>query len=77
MGAMRIGIPEDYRNYLSLRGASVTGEAAADHQPLTARALAIGTFLSFFLADEVLEHFLTKTQSHSLNFFSIHSLARS
>ena len=49
MGEMRIGIPEDFRNYLSLRGASVTGEAAADHQPLTARALAIGTFLSFFL----------------------------
>ncbi len=46
---MRIGIPQDFRRYLSLRGASVTRESEADHQPLTARALAVGTFLSFFL----------------------------
>ena len=46
---MRIGIPNDFRSYLSLRGASVTREEVADHQPLTGRALAIGSFLSFFL----------------------------
>ena len=46
---MRIGIPKDFRRYLSLRGDSVTGDDQASHQPLTGRALAIGTFLSFFL----------------------------
>ncbi len=46
---MRIGIPQDFRRYLSLRGASVTRESEADHQPLSARALVVGTFLSFFL----------------------------
>tara|TARA_B100000809_G_scaffold162810_1_gene160160 strand:- start:2729 stop:4888 length:2160 start_codon:yes stop_codon:yes gene_type:complete len=46
---MRIGIPKDFRQYLSLRGDSVTGQDQASHQPLTGRALAVGTFLSFFL----------------------------
>jgi hypothetical protein len=46
---MHIGIPKDFRRYLSLRGDSVTGENQAGHQPLTGRALAVGTFLSFFL----------------------------
>ncbi|SVD84780.1 uncharacterized protein METZ01_LOCUS437634, partial [marine metagenome] len=47
---MRIGIPDDFRRYLSMRGVSVTDDEAEDHQPLTGRALAIGSFLSFFLA---------------------------
>ncbi|MEE2658948.1 MAG: DUF6785 family protein [Candidatus Latescibacterota bacterium] len=47
---MRVGIPIDFRRYLSLRGASVTQEEEAGHQPLTKRALAVGSFLSFFLA---------------------------
>jgi hypothetical protein len=46
---MRIGLPNDFRSYLSMRGASVTREETAGHQPLTLRALAIGSFLSFFL----------------------------
>ncbi|MBT4099935.1 MAG: hypothetical protein HOM68_13125 [Gemmatimonadetes bacterium] len=46
---MRIGLPDDFRSYLSMRGASVTREEEASHQPLTARALVIGAFLSFFL----------------------------
>ena len=46
---MRIGLPDDFRNYLSMRGASVTREEEASHQPLTPRALVIGAFLSFFL----------------------------
>jgi len=47
---MNIGIPKDFRRYLSMRGVSVTDGESQDHQPLTARALAIGSFLSFFLA---------------------------
>ena len=47
---MNVGIPRDFKNYLSLRGASVSGEEAEVHQPLTLRALGVGTFLSFFLA---------------------------
>ena len=47
---MNIGLPLDFRRYLSLRGASVTREEEASHQPLTLRALGIGAFLSFFLA---------------------------
>ncbi|MEW6752061.1 MAG: DUF6785 family protein [Candidatus Latescibacterota bacterium] len=47
---MKIGIPADFRSYLSLRGASVTGEQEAQHRPLTLRVLFVGTFLSFFLA---------------------------
>lgn len=46
---MKVGIPQDFRNYLSLRGASISGDETATHQPLTLRALAVGTFLSFFL----------------------------
>ena len=46
---MKIGIPTDFRQYLSFRGASVTGEEQAQHQPLTLRALFVGSFLSFFL----------------------------
>ncbi len=46
---MRIGLPNDFRRYLSMRGASVTLEETASHQPLTLRALAVGSFLSFFL----------------------------
>jgi len=46
---MKIGIPEDFRRYLSLRGASVTREEEATHQPLTLRALGVGAFLSLFL----------------------------
>ena len=46
---MNSGLPPDFRQYLSLRGTSVTGEETAAHQPLTLRALALGTFLSFFL----------------------------
>jgi uncharacterized membrane protein len=46
---MKIGIPQDFRQYLSFRGASVTGDEAAQHQPLTLRALFVGSFLSFFL----------------------------
>ena len=46
---MQIGIPRDFRRYLSLRGDSVTGENPDSHQPLTGRALAVGTFLSLFL----------------------------
>jgi hypothetical protein len=46
---VRIGLPDDFRSYLSMRGASVTREEEASHQPLTARALVIGAFLSFFL----------------------------
>ncbi|MBT6145277.1 MAG: hypothetical protein HOH74_07610, partial [Gemmatimonadetes bacterium] len=46
---MKIGLPDDFRSYLSMRGASVTREEEATHQPLTARALVIGAFLSFFL----------------------------
>ena len=49
MGAVKVGIPQDFRNYLSLRGSSVTGNEAEAHQPLTLRALVVGTFLSFFL----------------------------
>ncbi|MFH1570472.1 MAG: DUF6785 family protein [Gemmatimonadota bacterium] len=47
---MKVGIPWDFRSYLSLRGASVTREEEATHQPLTLRALAVGSFLSLFLA---------------------------
>jgi len=48
---VRVGIPEDFRQYLSLRGASVTGERQeAEHRPLTLRALGVGTFLALFLA---------------------------
>ncbi|MBT3344167.1 MAG: hypothetical protein HOH74_26915 [Gemmatimonadetes bacterium] len=47
---MRIGIPDDFRRYLSMRGVSVTKEEEEHHQPLTGRALAVGSFLSFFLA---------------------------
>ncbi|MCH8336707.1 MAG: hypothetical protein IIC61_12555, partial [Proteobacteria bacterium] len=39
---MNIGLPQDFRRYLSLRGASVTREEVASHQPLTLRALGIG-----------------------------------
>ncbi|MDP7449439.1 MAG: hypothetical protein QF689_12680, partial [Candidatus Latescibacteria bacterium] len=46
---MNIGLPGDFRRYLSMRGASVTREEAESHQPLTLRALAVGAFLSFFL----------------------------
>lgn len=46
---MKIGLPSDFRSYLSMRGSSVTREEEAAHQPLTARALVIGAFLSFFL----------------------------
>ena len=46
---MKVGIPADFRRYLSLRGASVTPEEEAAHQPLTLRALAVGGFLSLFL----------------------------
>ena len=46
---MKIGIPQDFRQYLSFRGASVTGDEEARHQPLTLRALLVGSFLSFFL----------------------------
>jgi hypothetical protein len=46
---MRIGLPNDFRRYLSMRGASVTREETAAHQPLTLRALGVGAFLSFFL----------------------------
>jgi len=46
---LKIGIPPDFRRYLSFRGASVTGEQEAEHQPLTLRALLIGAFLSLFL----------------------------
>ena len=46
---MKIGIPTDFRQYLSFRGASVTGEVEARHQPLTLRVLLVGSFLSFFL----------------------------
>ena len=46
---MKVGIPQDFKNYLSLRGASISGDEAEDHQPLTLRALGVGTFLSFFL----------------------------
>ncbi len=46
---MKIGLPQDFRQYLSMRGTSVTGEETAAHRPLTVRALVIGTFLSFFL----------------------------
>lgn len=49
MGVVKVGIPQDFRNYLSLRGSSVTGNEAEAHQPLTLRALVVGTFLSFFL----------------------------
>ena len=47
---MNIGIPKDFRRYLSMRGVSVINDESQDHQPLTGRALAIGSFLSFFLA---------------------------
>ena len=47
---MKVGIPPDFRQYLSFRGASVTGEQEAEHRPLTLRALVVGAFLSFFLA---------------------------
>ena len=47
---MRIGIPDDFRRYLSMRGVSVVDDESQDHQPLTGRALAVGSFLSFFLA---------------------------
>ena len=46
---MKIGLPADFRSYLSMRGASVTREEEASHQPLTPRALVMGAFLSFFL----------------------------
>ena len=46
---MRIGLPNDFRRYLSMRGASITREETSSHQPLTLRALAVGSFLSFFL----------------------------
>ena len=46
---MKVGIPQDFKNYLSLRGASVAGNEAETHQPLTMRALVLGAFLSFFL----------------------------
>lgn len=46
---MRIGIPDDFRRYLSLRGESVTGEDHANDQPVTPRALVVGGFLSLFL----------------------------
>ena len=46
---MKVGIPQDFKNYLSLRGASISGDEAEGHQPLTLRALGVGTFLSFFL----------------------------
>lgn len=46
---MNIGLPNDFRRYLSMRGASVTREETESHQPLTLRALAVGAFLSFFL----------------------------
>ena len=46
---MNTGIPQDFRQYLSLRGASITREEEAEHQPLTPRALAVGGFFSFFL----------------------------
>ncbi|MEW6756151.1 MAG: DUF6785 family protein, partial [Candidatus Latescibacterota bacterium] len=46
---MRIGIPEDFRRYLSLRGAGVSGEQEAEHRPLTLRMLFVGAFLSFYL----------------------------
>jgi hypothetical protein len=45
-----VGIPPDLRQYLSLRGASVSGQEEANHRPLTLRALIVGSFLSFFLA---------------------------
>jgi hypothetical protein len=48
---LRVSIPPDFRQYLSLRGASVTGEQQqAEHRPLTLRALFVGSFLSLFLA---------------------------
>ncbi len=46
---MRVGIPPDLRQYLSMRGASVTGKEEADHRPLTLRSLVVGSFLSLFL----------------------------
>jgi len=46
---MKVGIPEDFRRYLSMRGASVTREEQAAHQPLTLRGLGVGAFLSLFL----------------------------
>lgn len=46
---MKVGLPQDFKQYLSLRGASVTGDQEAEHRPLTLRGLAIGSFLSFFL----------------------------
>ena len=46
---MNVGLPPDFRQYLSLRGTSVSGEEKAQHQQLTLRALIVGTFLSFFL----------------------------
>ena len=46
---MKVGIPTDFRRYLSLRGASVTREEEATHQPVSLRALAVGGFLSLFL----------------------------
>ena len=47
---MNQGLPQDFRRYLSLRGASATREEAATHQSLTLRALGVGAFLSLFLA---------------------------
>ena len=47
---MRIGLPDDFHRYLSHRGTSVLQDEAAEHQPLTLRALGIGSFLSLFLA---------------------------
>jgi hypothetical protein len=46
---LNFGIPADFRQYLSLRGASVLGDQEAGHQPLTLRAFVVGSFLSFFL----------------------------
>ncbi|MBT7457385.1 MAG: hypothetical protein HN796_26085 [Gemmatimonadetes bacterium] len=47
---MKIGLPTDFRDYLTGRGSSLTGEQDADHQRLRARALVVGAFLSVFLA---------------------------
>ena len=47
---MRIGLPKDFHRYLSYRGTSVLQDEEAEHQPLTLRALGIGSFLSLFLA---------------------------
>ena len=46
---MSLGIPQDFRRYLTGKGTSVIGEGESEHQSIHLRALLIGAFLSFFL----------------------------